>query len=164
MKTKGSVHGKYPTTKANGDLAPLYSRWVGMKERCMNPRSGGWPWYGARGIKVCDRWLGKGGFDNFVDDMGVPEPGMSLDRINNDGNYEPSNCRWATVNQQAANRRKRQSKPGSLAERAKLAGLSYSLVYRRLKLGWTDERAFSAKPPKPKTHPSMSAALLPTCA
>lgn len=79
-----------------------------MKYRCLNPFTHGYNYYGGRGIKVCKRWLNeKSGFENFVKDMGEkPSPELTLDRINNDGNYEPSNCRWATKSEQARNQRR----------------------------------------------------------
>jgi hypothetical protein len=85
----------------------LFATWESMRQRCVNVKSPNYNNYGGRGITVCDRWLepkGKG-FWNFVNDMGERPKGMSLDRTNNDGNYEPSNCRWATATQQVANRR-----------------------------------------------------------
>ena len=83
---------------------PEYVAWVCMKHRCSNPRNPEWRNYGGRGIKVCERWLES--FENFFLDMGTrPSNLYSIDRINNDGNYEPKNCRWATSKQQAANRR-----------------------------------------------------------
>jgi hypothetical protein len=75
-----------------------------MLMRCSNPHFAGWKDYGGRGIQVCDRWMQ---FENFLADMGQRPPGKSLDRINNDGNYEPSNCKWSTPKEQANNRRKR---------------------------------------------------------
>lgn len=84
-----------------------YIIWAGMIQRCQNPNHQSYALYGGRGISVCDRWLGEGGFENFLDDMGpAPSAAHQIDRFpNNDGDYEKSNCRWATIKQQARNRR-----------------------------------------------------------
>lgn len=79
-----------------------YQCWQDMKQRCLNPRNHNFPRYGARGIAVCARWLAS--FANFVEDMGEKPDGLTLDRIDNDGNYEPGNCRWAGIAEQRINR------------------------------------------------------------
>ena len=81
---------------------PLYLTWKGMRNRCNNPRTPRYSDYGGRGIKVCKRW---DKFENFLADMGEKPPGMSLDRKNNNGNYTPRNCRWATPAEQRKNSR-----------------------------------------------------------
>ena len=91
-----------------------YYVWAGMKDRCGNPQNKAWDKYGGRGIKVCDRWLEKPyGFKNFLDDMGPKPLGKtkggrslySLDRVDVNGDYKPSNCRWVTQSMQMYNRR-----------------------------------------------------------
>ena len=103
---------------------PLYRTWRGMLSRCSDPGSQAFKNYGGRGIRVCDRW--RDHFFAFAADMGAkPSELHSLDRVNNDGNYEPSNCRWATWPEQAANRRPPPSQRfewnGELLTRAELA-------------------------------------------
>ena len=77
--------------------------WGGMKQRCLNPRAHNYQNYGGRGITICDRWINS--VANFAADMGPRPPGTSIDRIDNDGNYEPGNCRWATAAEQNRNKR-----------------------------------------------------------
>lgn len=90
----------------HGKIRPEFRAWVGAKTRCYDQKNPRYPHYGGRGIKVCDRWLGANGYVNFLADMGrKPSRKHSLDRRNNDGNYEPDNCRWATKKVQAQNRR-----------------------------------------------------------
>jgi hypothetical protein len=93
---------------------PVYKVWVSMNQRCSNEKNESWERYGGRGIKVTDRW--KESFEDFCSDMGARPKGASIDRINNDGNYEPSNCRWATDKIQANNRRKRKARISNLTE------------------------------------------------
>jgi hypothetical protein len=101
--------GKWANTKhgeaANGKLSPEYSTWRSMIQRCEDPRHNRYDRYGGRGIRVCDRW--RNSFEAFLADMGrKPSSNLSIDRINNDGNYEPGNCRWATASEQQKNKSK----------------------------------------------------------
>jgi hypothetical protein len=91
---------RLPIGERNEDH-PLYSVWCAMRDRCRHHRH-----YAGRGIAVCARWGGSDGFRNFVADMGERPLGTSIDRTDNDGDYEPSNCRWATSTEQNRNRRK----------------------------------------------------------
>lgn len=117
--------------------------WSSMWERCTNEASPHFKGYGARGISVCERWKE---FPNFLEDMGVKPAGKSLDRINNNGNYEPSNCRWADCKTQSRNRRSSvvvnlNGRAVLSAEIADALGVDPSVISRRLRAGWSAERA-----------------------
>lgn len=86
-----------------------YRIWQHVIQRCTNPNDKGFQWYGARGISVCSRWLGDDGFQNFLADMGEAPDGKSIDRIDNDRNYTPDNCHWATPLEQSRNSRIRKT-------------------------------------------------------
>ncbi len=83
--------------------SPTYAIWNGMHQRCSNKKNKDFKHYGGRGIKVSERWIK---FENFLSDMGIKPNGLEIDRIDNDGNYEPSNCRWVTRNQNNNNKKR----------------------------------------------------------
>lgn len=147
-----------------GGTHPLYQTWANMISRCTNPRAKPWPNYGGRGIKVCDRWRGRFGFENFLADMGPRPRGHELDRYpDNDGNYEPGNCRWATRKQNIRNQRtnRRVAYLGqirTIAEVSEMTGKPRGLLYARLRSGWDVESAISTPATKRKPHYRRSAA------
>jgi len=130
-------HGKYKT--------PEYNAWRSMRQRCrvLSPRFGN---YSGRGISVCPRWQS---FDNFLADMGPrPSPRHSLDRIDNSGNYEPNNCRWATLGQQNNNHRRNRvvvidGEAKTLTEWRRLLGVKHQTVYWRMARGQSLEEALT---------------------
>lgn len=103
-KASKATHGHCRSADGRTILSSTYITWVNMHQRCTNPKRRGFKDYGGRGITVCERWQK---FENFLADMGERPPGLSIDRVNNDGNYEPGNCRWATRVEQNRNQRHR---------------------------------------------------------
>lgn len=123
VNKKAKTHGKSKESE--------YNTWVSMKQRCLNPNAPNYPLYGGIGIKICDRWVHS--FENFLEDMGSkPSKEYSLDRINVNGNYEPSNCRWAT-NEEQQNNKKNNVK-------VEFNGLSYSIKELSEKFGIKQSR------------------------
>lgn len=132
-------HGMRKTTE--------YNSWNNMKARCLNKNNHKYPNYGNRGIKVCDSWLES--FENFYKDMGNKPKDKSIERIDNNGNYEPKNCRWATPKEQARNTRRNflityKGETKCLAEWSEILKIDYKkLIYRTKYTDWSIERAFT---------------------
>ena len=126
---------------------PEYNAWSDLKARCLNSKHESYKNYGARDIKVCDRW--QESFENFIADMGNrPGPGFSIDRINNNGDYEPSNCRWATTLEQNNNKSVNRNitylgETHTITEWGRLLGFKRNVLDDRLKNGLSIEEAFN---------------------
>lgn len=125
-----------------------YSIWAGMKARCYNPKATYYENYGGRGISVCEHWLHS--FENFLSDMGKrPSPKHTIDRIDNDKNYEPTNCQWITRAEQNRNQRSNikityQGETKNLSEWSKITGISFSGLKQRLfVLHWPIEKSLT---------------------
>ncbi len=122
-----------------GRKTPEYIAWLNMRKRCTDKRARCYVNYGGRGIAVCDRW--RDSFENFLEDMGArPSPSHSLDRIDVNGNYRPENCRWATVDEQNANRRSTvmatfRGETRSIIEWSQILGINRKTIYYRLTNG-----------------------------
>lgn len=131
-----------------GKRSAEYGIWRTMKTRCLNPNSPEWSRYGGRGITICDRW--NHSFQAFLEDMGPrPSPAHSIDRFpDNDGNYEPSNCRWATSKQQGRNRRSTHmlswnDETMCATDWAIKLGMRVGTLLMRLQYGWSVEEALT---------------------
>jgi len=141
-------------SKHGMEKTPEYRSWQAMKTRCYNPRSQDWERYGGRGISVCDRWFHS--FENFFLDMGARPEGCSIDRIDNNGNYEPGNCRWACIKTQAQNKSNNlllthNGVTKCLAEWADESGISRNTMYSRVvESKWEIGKAISAPTRKRK--------------
>jgi hypothetical protein len=147
VRGKSSItHGKTETKE--------YNIWCTMKARCYNDKNGSFKDYGSRGISVCAEWLNS--FQRFFDDMGECPEGLSIERIDNNGNYEPSNCRWATRQEQSLNRRSNvimelDGKKQTESEWADELGISRNVLQHRRDRGWSDKDALTI-PPQDKSH------------
>lgn len=136
FKTHGHTAGKQ---------SPTYKIWHNMKDRCLNSNNTFFHCYGGRGITVCERWMR---FENFLADMGERPEGLSIGRIDNNGNYEPGNCRWETAEQQSNNTRRTVyltafGQTLTLTEWSKRLNLDRNMVRSRLMYGWTHEDALT---------------------
>ncbi len=132
----------------NGAKSPTYLTWQSMLARCRQENHPGYESYGGRGISVCERWTI---FENFLEDIGERPKGMTIDRFpDQNGNYEKSNCRWATPKQQSRNMRNNRivvfnGESRCLSEWSEILGISRGILERRLKLGWPVEQILTAK-------------------
>lgn len=124
---------------SSGGLSPEYMVWQGMISRCTRPSTDSYPRYGGRGIRVCERWES---FALFLEDMGKRPKGTTLDRVDNDGNYEPGNCKWSSIEEQNNNRSTSvfveiDGVRKTATQWARVAGVSDACMFYRIKQGLT---------------------------
>lgn len=136
VRSRNYIHGKTST--------PTYAAWEAMNRRCHNKSHPAWHRYGGRGINICSR---RKSFSNFLSDMGEKPAGLTLERLDRNGNYEPSNCVWASQLVQSNNTSRNvyityEDTTRSLADWARYLGLNYKCLYRRYKLGDTPPNLF----------------------
>lgn len=122
---------------------PWYGTYRGMMDRCENPNSANYHLYGGRGIKVCDEWHDIEKFEEWVKENNY-EPGLSIDRIDVNGNYEPSNCRWVTMKEQANNKRNTikivsNGMTKTISEWSEITGINKRTIWKRYHKGWPSE-------------------------
>ena len=143
-----SRHGRY--------LAVEYQAYKLMKKRCYNQRDPHYKYYGGRGITVCPRWLvgedGKTGAECFLDDMGLRPPGLTLQRIDREGNYCPENCRWAPLTRPRKRFVVLNGKTLPLAQVAEIVGLKLQTLVSRLRSGMVLEEAIARAPTPRRTR------------
>jgi len=134
----------------------IHKIWCGIKQRCRNPNDPSYKWYGARGIDVCERWHDS--FDAFFEDMGDEyADDLQIDRIDPDGDYERSNCRWVSCKENQRNRRNNRivnwgGKDITLTEAGEVSGIGEASLRYRLSAGWTLEQAMTL-PKRPGIRP-----------
>lgn len=132
-----------------GKQTPEYKTWIKMIERCENRNCRSFVNYGGRGVRICAEW--RRSFETFLRDMGLkPSSKHTIERIDNDGDYEPDNCQWAMMKEQARNKRNNvllthEGRMKCVAEWAEELGLSPTMIYKRLYRGWDCKRVLSKK-------------------
>ena len=153
QKERVTKHGHSPFDISR--RTPTYRTWLSMVQRCTNPRATHYDRYGGRGVRVCDRW--RGSFAAFLEDMGErPSPRHTVERTDNDGDYTPRNCRWATRKEQAQNRAnsRRLTHGGvtrTVTEWAARLGWHPDVIRGRLRLGWPAAEVLTV-PPEPSVQ------------
>ena len=165
VKSCGCLKSNTPAPNRTHNMSgtPLYRVWATMRNRCGNPKVKGYEVYGGRGIKVCDRWAS---FENFLADMGPrPSDDHSIDRINVDGDYEPGNCRWATLGEQMSNKRNSKflsanGETHTMAEWARRLGCNPAAILARLASGMPESEAVTKPiPERPNSRLTVAEAL-----
>lgn len=145
-ESAANAHLKHGNTRRASGPTRTYSIWLGMRSRCYNRNEPAFANYGGRGIAICERW---DEFASFLADMGEAPAGLSIDRINNNGNYEPGNCRWATPAEQSRNTRQNvmltfRGKTQCVTDWADEVGIADTVLRARLfSYGWPLERALT---------------------
>lgn len=139
-ETRSRVHKTHGRSKS-----AAYKNWANMLSRCRNPKATQYKDYGARGIAVCKRWRS---FENFLEDMGEPPAGCSIDRIDSNGGYNKKNCQWSTRMEQAANKRSTRlltfaGVTQHLVAWARDLGVAHATLRERFDRGWSIERALT---------------------
>ena len=145
MAKSNKYYGNKNGLKHGMRNTPTYNSWCGLKKRCLNPSHPAYHRYGGRGITICKRWLT---FENFYADMGDRPRGMTLDRKNNNKGYCKSNCRWATREEQANNRKNGRlitykSRTQTIAQWAKELNINYTTIWARLNRGWKIKKSLT---------------------
>jgi len=141
------IHGHART----GRHSRIFMAWMNMKQRCLNPRNRFYHNYGGRGITVCERWMT---FRYFLEDMGIGKKGWTIERVNNDGNYCIENIVWATRSVQLRNTRRTvivtvNGVTGCVKDLCERFGAPYRMTCKRIKRGWSAQRAFDEPSRKP---------------
>ena len=152
--TRERMNQSHPTkthgAAKHGAETREYITWRGMVHRCHSPKSVNWKNYGGRGIRVCAEWRGPGGYERFVADTGPrPGPGWSIERVDVNGNYEPSNVKWILLREQARNRRTSRfitidGETRTLREWAETSAVTVQALRARLRRGWNPRDAVHA--------------------